>query len=957
VPNAERWTIIERIYHEAVERPVADRPAFLDRACAGDASLRDELESLLANDGPSLLERSALDVAALDMRQQPVTPSWVGRTIRNYEILALIGAGGMGEVYRARDRSLGREVALKLLPHDVSADPERLRRLEREARMLASINHPMIATLYGLEECEGQRFLVMELVPGRTLAERLRQGALTIRDALDICRQIAEGLEAAHDAGVVHRDLKPANVKVAPDGRVKLLDFGLAKALDTPQSGVEPTVPASEATREGTVLGTPAYMSPEQARGQLVDRRTDIWAFGCCLYECLSGRGAFRGNTVTDTLAAVLNSDPDWSAVSSGDVPLVARRLLRRCLAKDVRKRLQHIGDARLELEETEPGANEPSVRSWRPVHALAVLAAAALLIAVGTGLGSWLVRPRTTTALLDQSVARLTLKLEGQTDDDLRLSVNGFDVPLALSPDGTRLVFQASGPKGLQLFLRELAGVEAKALPGTETARTPFFSPDGRWVGFWRAEDRILRKVSVSGGPAIEIASTDTPYTALWGVSDEILIETAGALWSIPADGGKPQAIVVRDRSEGEMISLRARMRGRSDLLVASIRPGEAWLDVLSRETGRRRRLLRGGGSAGAIYAARTGHLVYADADTLFAVAVDSTRFEPVGAPVPVIRGIDHFYWHTNVALSENGTIVYLPAERVREAELVWEDRAGNVRPVPGGRGPFQSAALSPNGRLAAADLVDATKSQVWIIDVERGAKRLLVSEGRNYAPIWSRDGAFVTYASNRGGKAALYRRRADGTGNEERLIESRLAYPSPEEWSPDGRSLLFTEYTGRGDIDIWIYSGGEPAPLIASPFSEASPRFSPDGRFVAFEADDGGVSHVYIQPFPGPGPRTTVSVDEGHDLQWAPGGRQLIYESRGRMMVVAVQTAPVLRIGQPQLASEQDRPTRGLGVTRDGPRFLTVSRRTTVEGPLELRVVLNWFEELERLAPHPRR
>ena len=360
--DADRWAVVERIYHEAVERPVADRPAFLESACAGDVALRRELESLLANDGASFLDKSALDVAAREMTPQ-ITVSWVGRAIRHYDVVALIGVGGMGEVYRARDRSLGREVALKLLPQEVSKDPERLRRLEREARILASLNHAGIATLFGLEEHDGQRFLVMELVPGQTLAERVRHGALPIRDALDICRQIAEGLEAAHDAGVVHRDLKPSNVKVTPDGRVKLLDFGLAKAVDPTPGGVDPTLTASEATREGTVLGTPAYMSPEQARGQPVDRRTDIWAFGCCLYESLTGERAFRGGTVTDTLAAVLNKEPDWDALSE-DVPLVARRLLRRCLAKDARHRLQHIGDARVELEEIGIDASEPSAHA-----------------------------------------------------------------------------------------------------------------------------------------------------------------------------------------------------------------------------------------------------------------------------------------------------------------------------------------------------------------------------------------------------------------------------------------------------------------------------------------------------------------------------------------------------------------------------------------------------------------
>ena len=362
----------------------------------------------------------------------PITVSWVGRAIRHYDVVALIGVGGMGEVYRARDRSLGREVALKLLPQEVSKDPERLRRLEREARMLASLNHAGIATLFGLEEHDGQRFLVMELVPGQTLAERVRHGALPIRDALDICRQIAEGLEAAHDAGVVHRDLKPSNVKVTPDGRVKLLDFGLAKAVDPTPGGVDPTLTASEATREGTVLGTPAYMSPEQARGQPVDRRTDIWAFGCCLYESLTGERAFRGGTVTDTLAAVLNKDPDWDALSE-DVPLVARRLLRRCLAKDARHRLQHIGDARVELEDIGIDASEPSAHArWssRGMSALLIVVAAVVSTALVATALLRSSRPATT-----QTPVRFDLILPAEMRQD------DYDVG-AISPDGQRFVF-----------------------------------------------------------------------------------------------------------------------------------------------------------------------------------------------------------------------------------------------------------------------------------------------------------------------------------------------------------------------------------------------------------------------------------------------------------------------------------------------------------------------------------
>ena len=950
--GADRWARVERIYHEAIDRPAGERARFLDAACAGDAALRRELESLLARDGPSMLERSALDAAAMAIAQD-APPSWIGTTIHSYEILELLGTGGMGEVYRAHDKTLGRDVALKLLPYEMSGDPERLRRLEREARMLASLNDPRIATLYGLEEYDGQRFLVMELVPGQTLAERVRTGALPLPDALDICRQIAEGLEAAHDAGIIHRDLKPANVKVLPDGRVKLLDFGLAKALDTPAMG-EPTGPGGDSTREGAILGTPAYMSPEQARGQVLDRRTDIWAFGCCLYEALCGRAAFSGKTTSDTLVAVLDREPDWGAVPDR-VPARIRQLLQRCLTKDAHNRLQHIGDARLELEEGEAERNESPVR--RPWRTLSFIAGAALLLVAGASLGFQLWRPRMATPS-GASVTRLTLKMEGEIAGNLRLQLNGYSVPFALSPDGARLVMRAKGANGSQLYLRELSGFETSPLPGTSTATTPVFSPDGRWIAFWRPEERMLKKVSIDGGLPIDIAPTDVVYFAIWASSDEILIDTGGPpqqLWSVPADGGTPRAITVRGRSEGERISLRGIIPGpRKDLLVASIRPDETWLEVLSRETGERRRLLRGGSNAIA-HITTTGHLIYSDADTLFAVPVDPEGMLPVGPPVPAIHGLDHYFWHSNAAVSDSGTLVYLPADSVREAELSWVDRAAHVTPAPGGQGPFVTFALSPDGREVAGELIVGTRRHVWILDLERGTRRLLGSEGNNRDPIWSRDGRFITYASNRGADIVLCRKRSDGTGAEERLVVRRSGFTAPEDWSPDGQSLLFTEYSSRGDADVWIYSGGAPVPFLASPFNDEMPRFSPDGKFVAFAADDGGVSHVYVRPFPGPASRTTVSTEDSGSPRWSADGRQLYYTRGTEIMVVPVRTDPVLRIGTPQRLVENEN-IRGFDLSPDGRRFLTLSPRST-DRPIALRVVLNWFDELERLAPHPQR
>jgi serine/threonine protein kinase/Tol biopolymer transport system component len=910
------------------------------------------VESLLASDGGSLLEKSALDMAAREMAQQD-TPSWMGRKIRNYDILALVGAGGMGEVYRARDQSLGRDVALKLLPRELSSDPERTRRLEREARILASFNHANIATLYGLEEHEDQRFLVMELVPGQTLAERLRTGALPITEALNVCRQIAEGLESAHESGVVHRDLKPANVKVTPDGRVKLLDFGLGKALETPGSVLEPTTIVSESTREGMVLGTPAYMSPEQARGQPIDRRTDIWAFGCCVYECLTGRRAFQGNTVTDTLAAVLDKDPDWRALSDA-VPPGVRRLLRRCLVKDVRHRLQHIGDARLDLESTEPDERDPRLQPGRFLRLPLPMALGTLfLVLVALGL-AFLTSGRRTDRLAERKMSILTLRIEIPGARNVEMPITAPYVPFAISPDGQRVVFRARGTGGSQLYVRELSAFETKPLPGTQGATSPFFSPDGRWVGFWRAEDRILRKVSIDGGSPLEIAPTDVPHVALWKSDGEIILDTSSqdqSVWSIPPGGRTPRPIRISDRAQHEMIWARALMPPGDNLLVASTGRSGSWLEVLSRQTGTRRRLVRA--APNILFYTPTGHLVYAEADALLAVPLDSD-FAPLARATPVLHGIDHHHGHANVALSETGTVVYVPADRVREGQLNWLDFAGNVTPVPGAEGWFTAVSLSPNGREAAATVLEGTETQVWIYDLERATKRLLTADNGGDA-IWSRDGTFITYRAYREDDAVICQKRADGTGSENCLIE-RHNFTIPEQWSPDGRSLLFTEYTSRGDTDIWVFANGKATPLATTSSSEASARFSNDGRYIAFTADEGGDSQVYVQPFPGPGPRSTISNEEADEPIWATDGRHLYYRSGKRRMAVEVQTAPVLRIGKTTVLFEASRPSGQLGVKPDARRILTFVGRT-MESPPELRVVLNWFDELERLAPHPRR
>jgi hypothetical protein len=581
------------------------------------------------------------------------------------------------------------------------------------------------------------------------------------------------------------------------------------------------------------------------------------------------------------------------------------------------------------------------------------VAALGALAVGLGAGLAWRAGAPRERAARPTAPVTRLSLRLEGESAGGLELSVSRVFVPFALSPLGERLVFEAIGPGGHQLFLRELSGSETRPLPGTENATAPFFSPDGRWVGFWRAEDRKIWKAPVTGGAPIAIGVTEQPFWPLWRADDEILFQ-GDIPWSISAFGGEPREVRIRDRSEGEWIPLRDRVPGRLDLLVTSWRPGDAvqWLEVLSRQTGTRRRLLRGA----RIRMARltpSGHLVYGDGDPLFAVPVDPASLQPLGVPVPVIRGIHAFANQVHVAVSDAGTVVYLPDGRVRKGELFWIDRAGKASPLPrAGSVEPSSFSVSPDGREAAVALLEGG---VWVVNLERGSRRLLAADA--VEPTFTRDGAFVTYWSSRDGDLACFRRRADGTGEEERLFTHTSGWISDAEWSPDGRSLLFTSH-GAGGSDVWVFAGGRTSPLLASPFNEWSATFSPDGRFVAFDVYEGMRPTVYLQPFPGPGPRTAVSVGDGGMPWWASDGRHLFYVNgvagTRKVMAVAVQTQPALRVLEPQELFEADLRWRGFDVTADGRLLVRRPRRT--EGPAELEVVLNWFEELETLAPHPR-
>jgi len=739
VAGTDHWSTVERIYHEAVERPLADRPAFLESACAGDDALHREVESLLANDRDSFLEKSARDLAAQQMVRD-MTLSWVGRRIRGYEILGLVGAGGMGEVYRARDTTLGREVALKVLPREVSGDPDQLRRLDREARVLASLNHRNIATLHGLEESDGQRFLVMELVAGQTLAERLRHGALRVGEALEVCRQIAEGLEAAHHTGIVHRDLKPANIKVTPDGEVKLLDFGLARTLGTPSRPVDSSMTATEATGANALIGTPAYMSPEQARGQSADQRADIWAFGCVLYETLTGRRAFGGNTVADTLAAVLEKDPDWSALSDS-VPPAARQLLRRCLAKNVRQRLQHVGDARLELEElaSGPDARATTARPLRrqmPGVSWIIAGVAVLSVAV---LGTYLVsRPRTvpTHAMHFRAVTNFS----------------GVESQPSFSPDARSVAFVSDRDGQSDIYVGLVAeGTLVRITNDPNVELQPKWSPDGTALLFERLNElggSDLWKVPALGGVARRIVLNGQSPT--WSADGRLIAYSSqGVIWISDAAGATPRQVT---QPEPPLFHYQPAFahNGRSLAFIRKHNGPYGELALLDMASGSIRALTHDGALA-------LSPVWSPDDKTIFVTSsrggtLNVWRIPVIGSePVPITAGNGD---DTDIDLSSDGSRLVFSTYKanLNLGEVSLEPRsAGRLTWLTSDsvRGEVFPR-YSPDGRQIAyfTNRVGGERESVWVAEAD-GATAVRIADGEH--PRWTGDGQELLIATGR--------------------------------------------------------------------------------------------------------------------------------------------------------------------------------------------------------------
>ncbi len=882
-----------------------------------------------------------------------------GERLGPYEILAAIGAGGMGEVYRAHDSKLGRDVAIKVLPEVFAHDPERLSRFQREAKMLAALNHPNIATIYGLEQSNGTSYLVMELVSGETLQERIRRdGPVPIDEALSIAKQIAEALEAAHEKGIIHRDLKPANVKVTPEGKVKVLDFGLAKAFaeDTETSDPinSPTL-SMAATMYGVILGTAAYMSPEQARGKAVDRRTDIWAFGCVLYELLTGKQAFQGEDITEILAAVVKTEPDWSHLSEATPPVI-RVLLRRCLRKDRRQRLADAGGVRIEIEEMladpanlETTAAATAVQGWRRQLWLGV--ATLGILALGGAL-AWYLKPALPHP---PSLAQFLVALP--PGDQLPPG----NLPLVVSPDGTHLAYVGTRSGIRQLYQRPLDDLEAKPISGTEGASNPFFSPDSKWIGFFA--DGKMKKISINGGAPTTLCTAGVGGGASWG-TDDVIVFAPGAdsgLWQVSASGGQPQVLTTPDPKKGEYSHRYPQILPGGKGVVYTSLNGFGWdesrVELLRLDTKERTVLVRGGQTGRYV---PSGHLIYYRAGSLLALPFDLNHFQVTGtAPVTVVDSVRLSTGTIAAAysISATGTLAYISGGPGQfESRLVWVNRRGELQPLPAPPRAYSSLALSRDGKQVAVTITSDTE-QLWTYDLSRGTLTQLTSEqGSRRDSLWTPDGKRLVYRSNKAGMWNLFSRSGDGSGSEEQLTtgdEQKV----PVSFSPDGQLLTFTQINPTTGSDIWLLrlNDHEARPFLRTPFEEAEPRFSPDGRWLAYVSNESGGYEVYVQPYPGPGGKWQVSSGGGGIFWWNPNGREPFYKSGPKMMAVDIATSPTFAVGKPKLMFEMSSFLGGgFDVSPDGQRFLMIKASELADAaPTQMNVVLNWFEELKRRVP----
>jgi Tol biopolymer transport system component len=885
-----------------------------------------------------------------------------GTRLGPYEVVCAIGAGGMGEVYRATDTKLKRRVAIKILPPALAADHDRLTRFQREAEVLASLNHPNIAGIYGVEESGGATALVMELVEGEDLSAIIARGRIPVADAMPIAKQIADALEAAHEQGIVHRDLKPANIKVRPDGTVKVLDFGLAKALG-PEGG-SPTTDASNSpttlglTEVGMILGTAAYMAPEQARGKSVDKRADIWAFGVVLYEMVTGRRAFEVDDVSSILASVLKTEPRWD-----DVPSEVRRLLESCLQKDPRKRLRDIADAWKLVDRAPAPTATPQSRvaqfAWVAAGLFAAVAAASL----------W-TQFRRAAPPAAQPVVQLDVDL-GADVSLASLTPPTFS-SIAISPDGTRIVYVASVSGGpLKLLTRQL-----DQTPVTELADTvgvvnpsPFFSPDGQWVGFWNGKGVV--KVSVEGGSAVPVGDV-TPWTGgTWGDDGSIVVGSgspfAAALLRMPSDGGRAESIMELAKGELFYTSPRLLPDGRS-VLVAVVRSPPSventTVEVLSIADRHRKMLVRAANTPRYV---SSGHLVYMKGPSMLAVPFDLDRLETRGSPVVVLDDVaqDSVGAAAQFDVSRTGTLVYRRARSTESiATVSWLDTAGKQEPVLAKPGAYGLPRLSPDGRRLALTIRDGGESNIWLYDFQRGAMQRVTSGGGTFSnPVWSADGRYLIFGSYTG----MFWTRTDAVQPQVLVATKSIQFPTS--FTSNGSRLAFTQvdafpqlWTVPLEDSGGVLKAGNPERLLPSTTSnDIDAAFSPDGRWIAYASNRSGLFEVYVKPASGSpedgGPGFPVSSGGGLLPRWSPNGRELLYRAGERIMTVSYTISNGAFLAEKAAVwAANARPTGGFDVAPGGRRVIVaapVAEREAPQSEHTIAFVQNFFEELRRRAP----